>query len=173
MSWRSFPTPTDRRLAVARILGAKGLAGAVRVELVTDWPERLAPGADVWFEGDPQPIRILRVESGGRTTVLRLDGVATREAAEALRDRYLEAPAVDLPEATYYWGDLIGLRVEEPDGSLVGELVEIFRAGDNEVYRIVGERGERLVPALRSVVLRIDLDSGLMVVAPDDAEEVR
>ena len=63
--------------------------------------------------------------------------------------------------------------MEEPDGSAVGELVEIFRSGANEVYRIVGDRGERLVPALRSTVLRIDLDAGLMVVAPDDAEEVR
>ncbi len=172
-SWRSFPTPSERRLAVARILGAKGLAGAVRVELVTDWPERLAPGTEVWLEGDPAPITILRVEAGGRTTVLHLDRFTTREAAEALSDRYLEAPARDLPAETYYWGDLMGLRVEAPDGSGVGELVEIFRAGDNEVYRIVGERGERLVPALRSVVLRIDLDAGVMVVAPDEDEGVR
>jgi ribosomal 30S subunit maturation factor RimM len=41
------------------------------------------------------------------------------------------------------------------------------------VYRIVGDGRERLVPALRSVVLRIDLAAGLIVVAPDDAEEVR
>ncbi len=157
---------------MARILGAKGLAGAVRVELLTDWPERLSPGAELWLEGDASPIRITRIESGGRTTVLHLDRFTTREAAEALSDRYLEAPAKRLPEGSYYWADLVGLRVEEPDGTLVGELVEIFRAGDNEVYRILGERGERLVPALRTSVLRIDLEAGLIVVAPDDAEEV-
>jgi ribosomal 30S subunit maturation factor RimM len=55
----------------------------------------------------------------------------------------------------------------------VGELVEVFRAGGNEVYRIVGPTGERLVPALRSAVQRIDLEAGVMVVAPDEAEEVR
>jgi ribosomal 30S subunit maturation factor RimM len=38
---------------------------------------------------------------------------------------------------------------------------------------VVGPAGERLVPALRSVVERVDLDAGLMVVAPDDAEEIR
>ena len=173
MSWRSFPTPSERRLAVARILGAKGLAGAVRVELLTDWPERLTPGTELWLEGDPVPARIVRMETGGRTTVLHLDRFTTREGAEALNDRYLEAPALELPDDAYYWADLVGLRVEEPDGSTVGELVEIFRAGDNEVYRIVGERGERLVPALRTTVLRIDLDDGLMIIAPDDAEEVR
>lgn len=105
--------------------------------------------------------------------MLHLDRFTTREAAEALNDRYLEAPALELPDDAYYWADLVGLRVEEPDGSAVGELVEIFRAGDNEVYRIVGERGERLVPALRTTVLRIDLDAGLVIIAHDDAEEVR
>ena len=145
----------------------------MRVELLTDWPERLAPGAELWLEGDDAPIRIVRIEAGGRTTVLHLDRFTTREAAEALSDRYLEAPTKQLPDGAYYWDDLVGLRVEEPDGTPVGELVEIFRAGDNEVYRVLGERGERLVPALRSSVLRIDLEAGLMVVAPDDAEEVR
>ena len=172
-SSRSSPTPSDRRLAVARILGAKGLAGAVRVEILTDWPERLVAGARLWLDGAAAPMRVLRVESGGRLPALHLEGIGDRTAAEALAGRYLEVPARALPGETYYWDDLVGLHVEEPDGTPVGELVEIFRAGGNEVYRIVGDGGERLVPALRSAVLRIDLEENLMVVAADDAEEVR
>lgn len=145
----------------------------MRVELLTDWPDRLAPGAEVWPEGDPAPIRIARVELGGRVPVIYLDGVDTREAAEALHGRYLEAPARELEDGSYFWGDLVGLRVEEPDGTRIGELVEVFRTGGNEVYRVVGEAGERLVPALRDVVLRIDLDAGLIVIAADESEEVR
>ena len=105
--------------------------------------------------------------------ILYFEAVESREAAESLVGRYLEAPAHELEQGSYFWGDLIGLKVEASDGSELGELVEIFRAGGNEVYRIVGADGERLVPALRSVVQRIDLEAGLMVVAPDDAEEVR
>ena len=155
------------------MLGAKGLKGGMRVELLTDFPARLAPGSEVWLEEAESPLRIKRVESGGRTTVLYLDGIVTREAAEELTDRYIEAPAHELGEGEFYWNDLVGLRVEELGGAPVGELVEVFRAGGNEVYRIVGSAGERLVPARRSAVLRIDLDAGLMVVAPDDAEDVR
>ena len=51
--------------------------------------------------------------------------------------------------------------------------MEVFRAGGNEVYRIIGPSGERLVPALRTAVELIDLEAGVMVVAPDEAEEVR
>ena len=105
--------------------------------------------------------------------MLYLAGLSTREAAEALVDRYLEAPAHALEPDSFYWDDLVGLRVEEASGAVVGELVEVFRAGGNEVYRVVGTGGERLIPALRSVVLRIDLETRVMVVAPDEGEEVR
>jgi 16S rRNA processing protein RimM len=155
------------------VLGAKGLKGGLRIEILTDWPERLEPDAEVWPEGEAASRRIWHVESGGRVPVIHLDGIDSREAAEALSGRYLEVGSRMLGAGSYFWDDLIGLRVEAPDGERVGELVEVFRAGGNEVYRVVGPAGERLVPALRSVVQRIDLDAGVMVIAPDDAEEVR
>lgn len=117
-------------------------------------------------------MRIDRVESGGRVPVLYLDGIATRDAAEALVGRYLEAHARSLPEGEYYWDDLIGLDVVEPGGVPIGELVDIFRAGGNEVYHVVGPAGERLIPALRSTVLDIDLAAGRMTVAVDSSEEI-
>ena len=104
--------------------------------------------------------------------MIHLDGIESREAAEALAGRYLEVPSRTLDADTYYWDDLVGLRVEGPDGEAIGELVEVFRAGGNEVYRVVGPAGERLVPALRGFVQRIDLDGRLMVLGPDEVEEV-
>jgi 16S rRNA processing protein RimM len=158
---------------VARVLGVKGLKGGLRVELLTDWPEELVPGVELWPEGDEAALRISRVERGGRALILHFEGHASREAAEPLVGRFLERPPRALEPEAYFWDDLVGLRVESSDGHAIGELVEVFRAGGNEVYRVVGPQGERLVPALRSVVLQIDLDAGRMVVAPDDAEEVR
>ena len=102
-----------------------------------------------------------------------LAGVASREAADAIVGRYLEMPPHELPADAYYWDDLVGLEVHDPRGAVIGELVEVFRAGENEVYRIVGPSGERLVPALKAVVLAIDLAAGTMTVADDDAIEVR
>jgi 16S rRNA processing protein RimM len=141
--------------------------------VLTDWPERLAVGATVWLEGDADATRITAAESGGKSLVLYLASVPTREAAEVAAGRYLEAEAQEVPEGTYYWDQLVGLDVVEPDGASVGELVEVFRAGGNEVYRVVGPGGERLIPALRSVVLEVDLAAGRMTVTADDAEEVR
>lgn len=145
----------------------------MRLETLTDWPERIAPGAEVWLDGTSSPTHVDRVETGGRTLVAYLGGIDSRDAADAVVGRYLEMAPHELPEGAYYWDDLVGLEVRDPRGAVVGELVEIFRAGENEVYRIVGPSGERLVPALKRVVLELDLDARRMTVADDDAVEVR
>lgn len=159
-------------MAVARVLGAKGLAGAFRVEPLTDQPDRLSVGQVLFLEGEADGRRVTAVEPAGRTPVLRLEGIEDREAATRLHGRYLEVDAEPLPAGSYYWHELVGLRVTDEAGTDLGQLVEVFRAGENEVYRIEGPTGELLVPALRSVVREIDLAHGRMVVRYE-SEEVR
>ena len=171
-SWRSSPTKSER-LAVARVIGAKGLSGAVRVELLTDWPERIEPGAELFLEGEAEPHRIREIEAGGRVPALYLEGIESRDAAERLAGRYLEVAERELPEGTYYWHQLEGLRVTNVNGAELGTLVEVFRAGGNEVYRVVGPAGDLLVPALKRVVELIDLEAGVMVVTLDEEDEER
>ncbi len=143
----------------------------MRIELLTDRPERLAAGELIWIEDEPDTRRVVDVGWGGRVPVLQLEGVDDRAAAEQLAGRYLEAPITPLPPGTYYWHQLIGLSVVDEAGADLGKVVEIFRAGENEVYRIEGPPGELLIPALRDVVRAIDLESGRMVVHYE-AEEV-
>jgi 16S rRNA processing protein RimM len=156
---------------VARVLGAKGLAGSIRIEALTDHPERLAEGESIWIEDEAEQRSILEAGWGGRVPFIRLEGISDREAAERLVGRYLEAPANALPADTYYWHQLIGLTAVDEAGSEMGQVVEVFRAGENEVYRIEGPNGELLIPALREVVRSIDLAAGRMVVRYE-AEEV-
>jgi len=171
-SSRSSPTPPDRRRAVARILGPKGLHGAVRIEVLTDWPSSLEAGSEVWVDSETEPRRIATIEAGGRVPALQLEGVATREAAALLAGSYIEGPPRQRDAGSWFWDELVGLRVQSTDGRELGEVVEIFRAGGNEVYRVVGPGGERLVPALRSAVARIDPDAGVMILTDDEPEDL-
>jgi 16S rRNA processing protein RimM len=169
-SWRSSATKNER-LAVARILGAKGLTGAMRVEPLSDVAGRLEEGSLLFLEGEEAPRRVRLAESGGRVPVIALEGIDAREDVEALLGTYLEVEAEALPEGTYYWHQLEGLSVTDEDGNPLGTLVEVFRAGENEVYRVEGPRGELLLPALRAVVRRIDPRAGVMVVRLPETEE--
>jgi 16S rRNA processing protein RimM len=141
--------------------------------VLTDRPERLDQGALLYLEDEDQPRRIIAVEPGGRQPVIRLEGVDHREQAEALRGRYLEVDREPLPEGSYYWHEIVGLQVRDEAGQPLGTVVEVFRAGENEVYRVESEGGpELLLPALRDVVRAIDREAGTMTVRYE-AEEVR
>jgi 16S rRNA processing protein RimM len=145
----------------------------MRLELLTDRNDRLTVGASLYVEGEEAPRRIDEVELGGRVPVVRLEGVERREQAEALSGRYLEVEAEPLPAGHYYWHQLVGIRVTDEAGRELGTLVEIFRAGENEVYRVEADgRPELLLPALRDVVREIDLEAGTMTVRYEP-EEVR
>lgn len=152
-------------------MGVRGLDGDLRVMALTDVPDRLTVGAFVLVEGESAPRRITQVGASRHGPILRLDGVTDRATAAALIGRHLSAPDApgELPAGTYWWHELEGLDVVDPDGRGLGRLDEVFRAGANEVYRVVGPESELLVPALRSVVLEIDLSQGRMTIR-DPAE---
>lgn len=163
---------TRARLAVAYVVGVKGLRGQLKVEPLTDVEERLKPGAPVFIEGEDGARTVSGTEERGRVLVLGLEGIDTREAAQALVGRYLETEARELPPETYYWHELIGISVSDESGRALGSVEEVFRAGENEVFRVTGPDGETLVPAVRGIVTKLDVEQRSMVVRLD-SEELR
>ncbi|MDD2338435.1 MAG: ribosome maturation factor RimM, partial [Geobacteraceae bacterium] len=73
-----------------------------------------------------------------------------------------------LPEGEYSWCDLIGLVLQKEGGETLGELVDIFETGSNDVYVVTAGTREILIPATEEVVLNVDLDAGRMIVRPPD-----
>ncbi len=167
----STSKPTSEPLAVARVMGVRGLKGDLRVMSLTDTPERLLVGELVVVEGETAPRQIMEAGTSKHGPVLRLVGITDRDGASALIGRHLLAPRApdDLPAGTYWWHELEGLEVITINGRAIGRLEEVFRAGSNEVYRVVGPDGEVLVPSLQSIVVKIDLGAGQMTIL-DPAE---
>jgi 16S rRNA processing protein RimM len=145
----------------------------MRLEVLSDRPDRLSVGSLLVPEGEDIPRRVTDVETGGRVPIIRLEGIDSRQQAEALIGRYLEVEAEPLPAGSYYWHQIVGLGVTDEDGRPLGTVVEVFRAGENEVYRVESEgQPDLLLPALRDVILDIDLEAGTMIVRYE-SEEVR
>ena len=86
---------------------------------------------------------------------------------------FIERKRLPEPEEdTYYWSDLIGLSVFSEQGQSLGKIKTIMRTGSNDVYvvqdRSDGETRETLVPALKSVVLEVNLEQRTMhVILPE------
>jgi len=154
-------------LAVARIVGAHGIKGEVRAEIITDFPERLKQTPRLYRGEGHIPVELERARLEKNGAILKLAGVGTRGEAEALRGQVLyvpEAEAVALPDDSYFWHQIIGLSVRSDDGEQLGEVADIMQTGSNDVYVVRSDGRELLLPAIKDVVQDIDLAAGVMTV---------
>lgn len=151
-------------VSVGRIISPHGLRGEVNVEALTDFPERFKPGSRLWLDGSPRRVEQSRRQD--RLVCLKLDGVDTRSDAEKLRGKELMLPsAEDLREpGRYYLHDIVGLRVEDEAGAVLGRVADVLSTGANDVYVVQGDRGELLLPAVDDVIKAVDLANGRITV---------
>lgn len=155
-------------MVVGRIIKPHGVRGEVRVELHTSDPARFKQLAAVHI-GDPsaKPTAILSARQHQGVALLTFEGVADRDAAELLRDRWLYIPTEDaapLEEGEYYLYQLEGLTVLDTEGRTLGKLQDVMETGANNVFIVRGPFGDILLPDIPDVVTDIDFDNGRMVV---------
>ena len=156
----------DDRLAVGLVRGVHGLRGALRVEILSDNADRFAVGSVVFIEGSERPLTVSSAHRDGPGLLVQFREVKDRPTADTLREKYLEIVAAqgDLPADTYYWHDIIGCAVTTQSGLSLGTVRDVFRVGESEVYVVQGERGEVLVPAVSSIVTKLDPPNKSIVV---------
>ena len=144
------------RLVVGQVRGFHGLRGTVRVESLTDRPdERFAAGRVLYREGDDTPLTIAAADTDTVGWRVRFAEVPDRTAAELLREVYLEAvvaPGQELPRGEFYWHQVVGSAVADVDGTALGEVVDVYRAGGADVAVVHGPAGELDIPLVRSIV---------------------
>jgi 16S rRNA processing protein RimM len=157
---------SDDRLAVGLVRGVHGLRGMVRVEILSDNANRFDAGSVVYPEGSDRPLTIVSAQRDGPGLLVQFREVKDRPSADTLREKYLEVPTdrESLPADTWYWHDVIGCAVSTDSGVDLGTVREVFRVGESEVYVVVGDRGETLVPAVSAVVARLDPPNKQIVV---------
>jgi 16S rRNA processing protein RimM len=158
-------------VTVGRIIAAHGVRGEIKVEPLSDFPQRFEAGSRLWLDGEPYTVDRGRVQ--GRIVVLKLQGIDTRNQAESLHGKTLMAPEatrIEEPDV-YYLHDILGAKVQDSAGQALGELVEVLSTGSNDVYVVRGPRGELLLPALDDVVLEVDVKARRITVEVPDGLE--
>jgi 16S rRNA processing protein RimM len=151
------------------VLSAHGIKGEVNARVVTDFPKRrFKRGAQVLI-GD-QRYTVAQARVLNTQAILRFDEVTDRTTAEKLRGLDVELPrdeAGPAPRGQFYWHQVIGLTVEDiTSGQTLGTVRDILETGANDVYIVDSPSGEILIPAIKSVVKRIDPEAGRMLIEP-------
>jgi 16S rRNA processing protein RimM len=116
------------------------------------------PGSVVYREGSDEPLTIASAEAvaDGPGWRLRFREVTSRDAADTLRQAYLEMPVrpdADLARGEVYWHEVIGIPVRGIDDTELGVVQDIYRVAENEVYIVGGGTyGTFDVPAVRAFI---------------------
>jgi 16S rRNA processing protein RimM len=161
-------------VAIGRIVAPRGVRGELKVEPLTDFPERFAPGQVIWLGGLRREVEGSRQQRSH--LLLKLAGVDSAEQAAALRGELLEVPQEELHalgEGQYYRFQLQGMAVYDTAGQALGTIVDILSTGANDVYVVRGPRGELLLPAIEEVVKEVNAEGGRMVVELMEGMEPR
>jgi len=111
--------------------------------------------------------RVLEARAQGAGLVARLEGIADRDQAQALKGRDIAVWHDELPRleaGEYYWSELIGLTVVTDKGVHLGVLDRFLETGANDVFVVCGEVEHWLPYLPGEVVLRVDLESQCMEV---------
>ncbi|MDR1069662.1 MAG: ribosome maturation factor RimM [Gracilibacteraceae bacterium] len=154
----------EETVLIGQVLKPQGLNGELKVYPLTDDPRRFLALGEVRLRGagtetEVLPVRQARISGGGKMVYLTLAGIDSPETAAQYRGfevRVPRAQAAPLAPGRWYYYELEGMDVFD-GGVWLGKLERILETGANDVYIVRGEAGEICVPALKTVVRRVDV----------------
>jgi 16S rRNA processing protein RimM len=170
-------------VCVGQIVGVHGVRGLVKLKSFTEDPAAIEGYNPLM---DPTGTRSFTVELQSAMKdywLARVQGIADRTAAEALRGLLLHVDRDRLPvpedEEEFYHADLIGLLVERPDGSGIGTVIALHNFGGGDMLEVaLPDRRTVMVPFTLALVPVVDVAGGRIVadltddlLAPPDAAE--
>jgi len=156
-------------IKVGEILTTFGNKGELKVSPLTDDLERFKKLKYVFFkmpEGYTK-MHIASVRNHKNAVILSFEEIPDMSSAEKFRNIYIcieEEQLVQLPKDHYFIFQMIGLEVYEK-GIFLGKIENVIQTGSNDVYIVKDNKKEILIPALKSIVEKIDLDAKKMVVS--------
>ena len=140
---------------MGRVAGSYGVRGWIKVQ----GPERaLAQCRQWWIGGSDYPVEEIKEHSG--TLLAKLAGLNDREAALKLKGStvYVRRDAMPAPdEGHYYLTDLVGLKVVNEQGVVLGTVKRWMFNGAQDVMELEGAGTPRLLPWVPTVVKNVDL----------------
>jgi 16S rRNA processing protein RimM len=164
----------DSLVLLGKFGRAHGLRGEVRLKSFTADPQAIASyGPLATADGRRFALKNVRPAPGDQPDLLiaRVEGVASREAAESLNRVRLFVPREKLPppeEDEFLLADLVGLPVETADGLPLGTVVAVPNYGGGDLLEIAPTAGgpSALLPFTKAFVPIADLPGRRLVADP-------
>lgn len=165
---------SEELVLLGKVSGTHGIRGELRVTCYSGEYDTLMGLRTLFLrgaQGDLLEVEPISAKIHRGKAIVRLKNFASINEVEHLVGRDLVVGRSQLPpldDDTYYWHDLIGLRVFTEDGTELGKLADIFETGSSDIYVVRSGGREYLIPAVEDFVKEIDLTSGIMKISPPE-----
>ncbi len=164
---------TEDRVCVGAVAGSYGVRGEVRLKSFCGEPRDIATYGALTTEDGARSFTVKLGKPIKNAFSVRLSGVATKEAADALKGTRLYAPRTalpDLPDDEYYHADLIGLTVLDTGGTPLGRVKSVLNHGAGDLLEIQLKDGPAtvLLPFTLASVPTVDLAGERIIADPPD-----
>jgi 16S rRNA processing protein RimM len=153
-------------IEIARISGPHGLKGKIKIIPFGDSFKRFLSYSHLIIGKNGSPLEILSAQDRRNFYVIELEGFTNISQVEPLKGEtlYIKREQLEDPaDDEYYWRDLLGLRVMNTQGDVLGEIVDIFSTGSNDVY-VVDKSKQYYIPATKDVIMEISLEKGCITI---------
>lgn len=162
---------SDTRVCVGALAGAFGVKGEVRLKSFCAEPAAIAEYMPLFSENGRRQFTLTLVQPITNGFAARIDGITTKEDADALRGVQLfanRAALPALPDDEFYHADLIGLSVLDTGGTKLGTVNAVLNHGAGDLLEIAvsGVRDPVLLPFTRHAVPTVDLATGRIIADP-------
>jgi 16S rRNA processing protein RimM len=148
-------------LAVGKLRHAHGVHGEILMEVFTDFPNRLQPGAILYLGPEVGQLNLIKCRPHREGLLMTFEGYTTPEEIGQFRNQVLYVKADDrppLPDGEYYHHQLLNLDVITDAGASLGVVTEILETGSSDVLVIRPEMGaDVLIPMVDTFIQDIDL----------------
>lgn len=150
-------------IEAGKIVNTHGVRGEVKIQVWLDSPEFLRRFKTIYIDAKPVKMLSARVHKGFVIAVL--EGVDDINAAMSLKNKTVHIDRADakLSKGEYFLCDIIGARVENESGELIGVLEDILETPASSVYIVRGE-SEHMIPAVPEFILKTDAEQGVITV---------
>ena len=147
-------------IEAGEIVTTHGVRGEMKILTWLDTPEDLCDFERCRIDGKEYKIQACRVQK--TCNLLKVEGIDTMEAAQAMRGKIVELYREDIPDDVIFGAELIGMEVYAQD-TLLGKIEDVLDYPGNQVYVVRGEH-EYLIPAVKAFVHSTDLEANRMQV---------
>jgi 16S rRNA processing protein RimM len=163
----------DDHVLIGKVAKPHGIRGEVKVYTFSELPDNLQlykslvlqkPG-----ESETRKYSLVKSRPQGKLAIVQLQGVDTRDEAEALQGSEIWLDKSEIPglePGEYYWHQFVGLQAVTDTGTALGKISGLFTTKAHDVMVIAGAEREYMIPVNDEIIKQVDTKAGKVIIAP-------